>query len=352
MQYLDSFDGKLDFIDETEWVFLDLWSLTDYLEGVPNKDQKTLAKYLNLDGIFQENDNPGVRYHNCNTTGVGMRFATDSPSIIIKAQIKRPYSYQNVTLCCTHGFDIYVVNSYGASHMTVVAPDEPYSVFAHEINLHQHNVVQIYFPTYNDVINFSLGVKAGCCLSVAPSRNNSDVVCFYGNSRTQGASASRSGNIFPNIVSRKLNTEIHNYSFSTGCRAEVSAAQQIIDNLSRQGRKMSAFILDYTANAMNLEEFSQRLYPFYKTIRDAYPNIPIVIINAFCAPYFDRHIKEVFSKVQKAGENTFFIDLKELFGGLDLIALTVDRMHYTDVGMFLVADKICEYIKQGSPMFK
>jgi hypothetical protein len=349
MQFLNSFKEPLTFIDESEWTFFDLWTLCDYLEGAPNKDKNSLAKYLDIEKILSENEieNPGVKYHNFHTTGISIRFFTNSPSVIVKAEIRRPYSYKNVNMCCTHGFDVYATNNQETTHIMAIAPTEPHRVFAEQVNLHNPTDVQIYFPTYNEVVNFCLGIKLGACLLPPSPRPNNDVICIYGNSRTQGASASRSGNIFPNIISRILNSEIYNYSFSTGCRAELSAAQQIVENLNRQNRKMSAFVLDYNANATNLEEFSQRLSPFYKVIRSAYPHIPIVILNAFCTPYYDKPITNLLEESQNDGENTFYVDLNSLFKSEDLTALTVDRVHYTDFGMFLVANKICECIKEG-----
>ncbi|MBE7032230.1 MAG: hypothetical protein E7401_04625 [Ruminococcaceae bacterium] len=39
---------------------------------------------------------------------------------------------------------------------------------------------------------------------------------FYGSSITQGGCASRPGTCYPSIISRKFNTNIHNFGFSSG----------------------------------------------------------------------------------------------------------------------------------------
>ena len=54
---------------------------------------------------------------------------------------------------------------------------------------------------------------------------------FYGNSITQGTSALRSGNIYPNIVSRYLDADIVNYSFSGACKGEKNMARQIAEKI-------------------------------------------------------------------------------------------------------------------------
>lgn len=165
-------------------------------------------------------------------------------------------------------------------------------------------------------------------------------IIFYGNSITQGASASRSGNAFPNIVSRSLDADIVNYSFSGACKAEKEMAEILshIDN-------MAALVIDYSRNASSYAEFTDRYPQFYRIIREKHQNIPIILIGDFCLDNYDMFVKNFFLQKKKEQDNIYYINLTQLFEDINRIYLSMDNIHYTDIGMYRVAQKIVEYIK-------
>ena len=60
---------------------------------------------------------------------------------------------------------------------------------------------------------------------------------------------------------------------------------------------------------------------------------------------YDRFIKDFFLQKKKEHENIFYINLTHLFEDINRIFLSMDNIHYTDIGMYRVANKIVEYLK-------
>ena len=328
--------------------------MQEYVYGAPNINVGSLKKILSLDAILQENEqieSKALAVTNEQTSGIRMRFYTTSPKVRFKLHTSRKYPLQNVISTGAFGFDFYFIESSGLKkHITVMTQNVPNNDIDYELSLFgKPRNIEIYFPSYTAILDMVIGIEEGStiCQCTVPYRNKSQIL-FYGNSCTQGASASRSGNAYPNIVSRKLDCDIVNYSFSAACRAEQAMAQSIIDNAEKNNSDIGAIVIDYQRNAASLTEFYERYEPFYYKFRNKYPTIPIILIGATMQPIYGKFIKEFHRKCKLKNENTFYIDLDQLFCNLDSISLTPDRLHYTDEGMFLIADKICDYILQSS----
>ena len=74
---------------------------------------------------------------------------------------------------------------------------------------------RLYLPTYNVVINGAIGVPAGAVVQRDPRPGfKAPAVVWYGTSILQGGVASRVGNAFTNMISRRLKQEIYNFGFS------------------------------------------------------------------------------------------------------------------------------------------
>lgn len=346
MEFLASFDDIIN--NQADLDFYDLKSLFEknLIFGAPQAATNNLQKILETDEIFAESPETIKAFEdaNCQTSGVRLRFYTDSANLCIKTEIKKKYALYKICLSGSSGFDIYLLSGSKRYHMTVIAPEEPYNIFTHTVKLPRAGTYEIYFPLYNSVLNFSLGLdKASALTEAAPFAENRSVI-FYGHSGTQGASASRSGNAYPNIVARKLDCEIFNYSFSAACRAELAMAKAIAQN--HEVDTVKAIVVDYNRNAKTLYEFRDRYMPFYNELRKHYQNTPIILIGAFMQPLYDNYVKQFFKEMKSNGDNTYFIDLQKLFANLDILSLTPDKIHYTDTGMFMVADKICDIISR------
>ena len=112
--------------------------------------------------------------------------------------------------------------------------------------------------------------------------------------------------------------------------------------------------MDYDHNAPNLEHLEKTHYPFYKHIRDALPDIPIIFVSM---PDYYRDvaaneprlqaIKNTYLKSIEEGDKlTDFIDGRTLFSDEDRDACTVDGCHPNDLGFYRMAKTIYPVVKK------
>lgn len=356
MQILENVLDKSVYEQSAEYNFFSIFDRPEILFGAPVKTDRKLRKIAYPEKLIEENgleQDAALLVANTQNSGVRLRFFTDSPDFIIKVRTSRAYPHQKMTMACSSGFDLYFVNNGKHDHVTVIAQDFGEKVFAHKFELYNKpRNIELFFPLYNTVEEMLVGVRTGSRLEPSPDFSVKGSLIFYGNSRTQGASASRSGNAYPNILARNLDCDIVNYSFSAACRAEESMARQIVDNNRAENRDVAGIVIDYSHNAKDIAEFSLRYGKFYDILRNEYPKCPIILVGAFGRKDYDVFIKEFHNKCICQDEKTFYISLHKLFADLDDIALTPDDLHYSDKGMFLLAGKICEYLRQSAAEFK
>lgn len=346
MEYLNDFEQPLKTISETDYVFYDKIQLKSYIYGANFIGETEIKKFADLSKVAEEIDDSDtitkLTIANSQTSGVRLRFYTDSSTLVIKTQLKRKYAGQVMLLSCSSGFDIYYGNIKNGTltHATIIAPEEPNNIFAHKIVVKKDSFLEIYFPNYNSVEKLSIGIEKGKTISEAPSYKYKQPIIFYGNSITQGASASRSGNAFANIVERQMNCDIINYSFSESCKGELSMARLICDSSDA-----CAVVIDYSRNASNYQEFVSRYEPFYLELRKHYKNIPIVLVTAFRWQSVSEHIKAIHEKYKRE-HNLYLVDVDKLFSEIPPTLTSIDNIHFTDIGMFAVADEICSILSQ------
>ena len=126
------------------------------------------------------------------------------------------------------GFDVYGVVGEEYVHRTVFAPSDGHDLFAEMIDVPYNGQLCIFLPNYNTIEELYMGIDEGSTVVTLPYPPKKRVpVLFYGNSVTQGAAASHSGNSFPNLVSKILNRDIINISCSACCRGTDTMADLI-----------------------------------------------------------------------------------------------------------------------------
>ena len=360
MEYLKNIDDKLKTISEENIVYYGINELAKYWYGAPNiHTALSFEKYPVEMGMEMEKKLEGaetslhdevMRSYNRsknNTTGQRIKFSTKSRKIIIKAEVRRKWDYLKMTLYNSSGFDIYEKKNEMLKHKTVIAPNTGLSCFAEQIMLsNEVDEVIIYLPLYNDILNLYIGVLDGE-ISEAKDYTIVNPVIFYGNSITQGSAASRSGNTFCNIVSRLLDADIINFSLS-GCARGLLSNARVIGQLNA-----SAIVIDYTRNALGVEDLENTHEKFYLEIRKYHPQIPIVLLsssnfnnNKTCYEY-DKIVYTTYIKAKNIGHNTFFINQRNLFPFEEDDICTVDGIHYNDYGMFKVGKAIAEVLEKN-----
>ena len=351
MEYLNSVDDKLNSIDESNIKYVDLLVHPEFFFGnvnftpntvdfckFPVEVQEKMTQYDEF--AYKEMQNL-----NSASCGVRLRFETSSKRVIFKIQLKRKWGYLKMVNWNSMGFDVYALAGDKYIHKTIFAPEDGKNIFAEEIVISGSSKRCIFLPNYNTIEKFYIGIEEGSSLKPCnyPDGNRLPII-FYGNSVTQGAAASRSGNAFPNVVSKKLNRDIINISCSSCCRGDEEMAE-LIGKIN-----CKAIVIDYTRNAYYFGIFERTHEKFYNIVRKYYTDKKIILMTSACFnhwsdyPEFDEVVLKTYQNAVNRGENVSLINQTELFDKSEYSQMAIDFSHYTDYGMFKIADEICKLI--------
>ena len=303
-------------------------------------------KYRRIPADIAKATNKGVDYLSSNTAGGRLRFITDSPYIAIKVMLPHHTRFAHMPLTGIAGFDMY---TYEDGHYNVTKTFVPPHSFTDNYeSVHdfdgerKERLITLNFPLYNDVYKLYIGLKDGCVLKEAPAYSITKPIVFYGSSITQGGCASRPGNAYTSIVSRKYDADHINLGFSGSGKAEPVIAEYIA-NLD-----MSVFVMDYDHNADNNDHYAASHEPFFKTIREKNPDLPIIIMTrpkhkSLLKPFEYGRLEtatKTYENALAAGDkNVYFIPGYELMDAAGQEGC-VDQTHPNDYGFFSMAKRV------------
>ena len=305
-----------------------------------------------------------LAYH---SAGGEVRFRTSSDRVVIRAELYHVSDMNHMTRNGSAGFAIYTDIRPGHSKFQRAAGLGPAAAkrgegpkgaarFQYTLNLNnggKPRTVAIYLPLYSGVKKMEIGLEEGSQLLPPLPRKYKKPVCFYGSSITQGCSASHPGNVYTTLLCRVLDVPQINMGFSSGARGEQCVAEAIA------GLELSAFVMDYDHNAQSLKQLQDTHEKFYKTIRAAQPNLPIIIVSGprdgRVEEFRKRRdiIKATYTRAVAAGDrNVYFVDGLHFYKqpGMPVIPrdfTTVDNTHPTDLGFHLMYLKILPVLKKA-----
>jgi len=345
-------------ITEPDIVWYDIRQAPFEIRGVFYDENK--GRYLRIPREVAEKVSEPVVYFNTNTSGGRVRFKTNSSYIAIHAVKREVTTMPHMPLTGQAGFDMYrVVDGRDTYYKTFVPPiswKDGYT--AGMKTLCEFTDYTINFPLYDGVKELYIGLKKDAVLEAPQPYKNSVPVVFYGNSITQGGCASRPGNCYQGFLSRRLSMDFVNLGFSGSCKGEPAIAEYIAE------MDMCALVIDYDANAPSVEHLKETHYPFYKTVRDKNPDIPIIMISHSAALHgvhykvecskewgtFEERrqvIKDTYEEAVSEGDKkVYFIDGAEIFKGEEWDAVTVDGCHPNDFGFYRFANYLEPYLKK------
>jgi len=295
-------------------------------------------------------------------SGATIRFRTNAKSIWINAKLDTiPGRDFTLTTMGTTGIAVY--KGSGNDYRYIENSDNPIGTpykdgagngtllcgqtINAEVQLYNNGAyteVLIELPLYAEVESLSIGfskseISAGAKIAEPIKRDHAPVV-FYGADITQGLSATGTTLAYANIIGRMLGVDTINHGYVKGAKGEASMAEYIA------GLDMSAFVMEL-GMGMSTDELRANYYNFYKTVRNAKADIPIVLVSE---PIFTKEltaddqerldiIKETYDKALAEGDtNIYLIDGSKIFRNKGLIDLyTSDYIHPNDLGIYNLA---------------
>jgi lysophospholipase L1-like esterase len=274
-----------------------------------------------------------------------VRFRTDSSCIAIKAVMENNLLMAHITLIGQSGFDLYHrledgQDLFHQSFRPIMGMKNGYSSAVQTSGKLRDYTIN--FPLYDGVKELYIALKKGAILEAPTPYKIQKPVVYYGSSITEGGCASRPGNTYQGILSRRLDTEHINLGFSGNGRGEQNMADYIA------GLDMSVFVCDYDYNCLSPEHLWQTHLPFYRTVRKAHPDLPIILISAPTIIKEPENFAERRAAVRntydiaiaEGDQNVYYIDGAELLAGECWDSCTVDGVHPNDFGFYRMAMRI------------
>jgi hypothetical protein len=287
------------------------------------------------------------------TAGGRVRFKTNSPYIIVKVELMEGDKIMpHMPVTGISGVDLYAGSGENCRYKKTIIPPSHWvkeydGVYYTEISENKLEDITLNLPLYNGVDNIYIGLKDGSVVEAPLPYSVDKPVVYYGSSITQGGCASRPGNSFDAIVSRWLDCDHVNLGFSGNGFGELFMAEYIA------GLDMSACVID-NFNIKDAEHIKTAHEPFFRTIRAARPDLPVVIISSpYYIPDTPVHaeyraiVRQTYDNAVRAGDqNVYYIDGKTIYGSKDIDACTVDCVHPNDLGFMRMAETIYPVLKK------
>lgn len=352
------------FFDSLELEFFDGLDTSKFaLLGTMIKNPTSYFRFTDDDLKSFISVNENLKWIGMNSSGLKLRFKTNSRVIKIKVEENGEWDIYNMTFYSQNGFDLYYFDKelnkwiYHNSSTPTYFERKKYTSVIGKFKNNDEKEILLHFPLYTSVINLKIGLEKGSY--AAPINYKSkDQIAFYGTSILQGGAVSRPGLQLTNVISRHLDIDCLNFGFSGNAFLETEMAEAISKNTN-----IKIIFIDPEANAGYDDRLLSRLNDFIETIYKNNPSIKIVLMNkTFMAlddrlsnyekskKFYDEFMQNFVKTLQNQGKNIVFIDNYHLFDNelLDKSEYTVDGCHPNDLGMNLLTKnylKVIENIK-------
>lgn len=295
----------------------------------------------------------GVHQLASNTAGGRVRFSTDSRYVAIRAEMPYMCMVSHMPFGASAGFDLYIDDpeTGNSCFWKALRPDcDAKNGFESKVVFPDRKLryITLNFPSYSDVKNLFVAVQSDAVLGEGMPYRPGLPIVYYGSSITQGACASRPGNAYENIISRKTNTDFINLGFSGNAKGE----DEMIDYLA--SLPMSVFVCDYDHNqkTAGLQATHRKLY---ETVRAKHPDLPYLMLTrtdhiSSDYPMIIKNRDVVYDTYRFARESgdgkVWYLDGNGIFRGAYEDCCTVDGTHPNDYGFVRMADAIGSVLQQ------
>jgi len=273
--------------------------------------------------------------------GIGIRFRTNASTLRLRWKLTEFERGGNLNPAGKDGLDLYAHTDNGWQYVnTALAKDtiNEFTLLKNSEPVYREYLLNL--PLYNCVTGLSIGVNQWAEMSTPAERWLMDKkpVVYYGSSIAQGASASRPGLAYTNMMARRLNRSFINLGFSGEGTFDASVGQAMSDI------DAALYAIDCTPNSKK-EIIYERAVALVKQLKTRRPATPVLLIEGF---YYDdltfekggnsnidakrKELHRAYDTLIRAGIKGLYYKTGEGLTGYDHEG-TVDGVHPDDIGM-------------------
>ncbi len=336
-----------------------VWTDAEELNLYGKATQETATRYARLPASFSEVSRAPLWNLGQNSTGLYVRFRTSSPTLWVRWKSAASFVMNHMTATGSRGVDLYVLDDGEWRFIAAGRPDTKAAVTERKIMSNmttQMREYMLYLSLYDGVSELQIGSEEGCPVmkeEVSSPRTERPVV-MYGTSITQGGCVSRPGMLYTSIMSRALDMEFINLGFSGNAFFDLEIAR-----LMASVENPAAYVIAATENA-SVQQFEERGEAFFRIIRDAHPEVPVIFVQAVRYSYDilnqeDARImeakmeacKKLYDSLKKAGEKRIYFTDPAATKPFADAESSVDGCHLTDLGAMRFAEVFLPVLKKA-----
>ena len=275
--------------------------------------------------------------------GARVAFKTDSKNFTVKVVLKTLTADLGMSLYACQSAQLMLGERENARYIGVVSPSD-YNTLVFERTFDKSpelEQVTIYFPRNEQIHSIDVTVDDGAIVTAPTPYKYKKPIVFYGSSITEGGCCCNVTNAYSAILSRWLDFDFYNFGFSGSAKGEPVMADYI------NTLDMGAFVYDYDHNAPTVEHLAKTHKPFFERIREAHPDIPILMMTRPAEIYYDDYkarrevVRATYDAAVAAGDkNVYFIDGETFYGETNRNLCSIDGCHPNDLGFFRMANVI------------
>ncbi|MBE6632065.1 MAG: hypothetical protein E7623_05120 [Ruminococcaceae bacterium] len=315
------------------------------------------GEYYRFDASKKEEYPERNAYLAHHTSGAKLRFVTNTAYIRIHVrwgENEAPMYHFPIT--GAYGLDVYVGSGTDRRMVSIIAPFQypnKGTEYYKDVYLGENGALKevlVTLPIYGGIEELSIEMCESAYIGLPPKYTYEKPICFYGSSITQGACVSNPSKCYMHLLCNALNAPSINFGFSGSGKGEQVVADYVAS------KQMSAFFLDYDHNSPSVEHLEATHYNFYKTVRNAHPDIPIVMTSRPDYGQYDptdvkarkEIVKDTYERAVSEGDkNVWYVDAAEFSPDEDKELYTVDFVHPNDLGHLIMAEALYPVFKKA-----
>ena len=297
----------------------------------------------------------GLVYMGRHTTGMYLRFTTDSDKIRIEWKVRDEHPYDplipesGLIGLDVYGWDASADGGKGAWRFQGNKrywPRDRKNPGTAQFNWTPGRPCIVYLPLRATMVSFRIGVAKGKTIKPHPYRvPDAKPIVHYGTSIVHGGCASRPGLAFTAVAARDLDLPYVNLGFSGAARMEASVPEFLA------AADASLYVIDARWN-MSPEMVATNCAPFLRKMKELKPDVPMLLCEGCTVRDYD-NCNPAFRKVYDAlkaedpvkWRNLYYFEEKTMLPKEDKEA-THDFCHPNDYGMLHMGHAYARRIRE------
>ncbi len=320
---------------------------------------ETETRYERLPAYLKDKvSRPAIWSLGKNTSGLAIRFNSNSTSISAKWGVLQNVSMNHFTETGIKGLDLYAWKNNKWQFVNSARPTakENEQVIISTMTPKEREYM-LFLPLYDGLTSLFIGIDS--LSTINPPRTclpvTKNPIVVYGTSITQGGCATRPGMSYTNILTRWMNREFINMGFSGNGQLDFEIAE-----VMAKRKDAGIFILDFIPN-VNEPQIKDKTKHFVNIIRKENPDTPILLIESIIFPHSvfstataemlsvkNKALRAEYEEMKEAGDNNLYYLSSDNLMCHDGEG-TVDGIHLTDLGFQHFAHTLYEEIRSILP---